>query len=162
MRISDWSSDVCSSDLLVKDRSTWSRRRPFRHGFFDGIAGVDPFDHLFGRGEGEFALTKTLPITDLVFFSVVGDCVSDAAILHQVAVPASVGFIDSRLILAEEFGRSFPVLALPARKSVFEDRLRRRAAQICESFAQEQTVLIFRPTALPSVKCCRKIGRAHV
>src|SRR3546814_10633389 len=114
MRISDWSSDVCSSDL------------PFRHGFFDGIAGVDPFDHLFGRGEGEFALTKTLPITDLVFFSVVGDCVSDAAILHQVAVPASVGFIDARLILAEEFGRSFPVLALPRRRDLFEDRLRRR------------------------------------
>src|SRR3546814_20248997 len=84
MRISDWSSDVCSSDLTV---------------------------------------------ADLIFFSVVGDGVCNPTVAHQIAVPDAISLVAARLVLAKEFGRTFPILPPPGRWDFFEERLRRRTIE---------------------------------
>src|SRR3546814_18400909 len=67
MLISDWSSDVCSSDL-----------------------------------------------------SFVGDGVCNPTVAHQIAVPDAISLVDARLVLAKEFGRSFPILPPPGRWDFFK------------------------------------------
>src|SRR3546814_16612331 len=56
MRISDWSSDVCSSDLLLAIT-------PYASGLYDNVGGGSDFEggaDIFWKPSGQFQLTATL------------------------------------------------------------------------------------------------------
>src|SRR3546814_21044005 len=62
MRISDWSSDVCSSDLLPPSRSTRRRPAPGRNGSTGSRSSqlpcVSDADHVFAQADIGLATTK--------------------------------------------------------------------------------------------------------
>src|SRR3546814_11169591 len=64
MRISDWSSDVCSADLLALPRSLSSFRAPP----FIAVSSINPFlvllsGRCFGRASGNFLFPRPISIS---------------------------------------------------------------------------------------------------